>query len=90
MRTAKRDLENFFRESTIWTDICDELDQWVADNHLMLEDTDGTMKLEDFKHHAAICTALRRVKHVGDYMMTDESLQQSQEDSENGNIEGRD
>jgi hypothetical protein len=79
MRTSRKSLEEFFDRSEIWADICDELDMWIADNHVMLEDLDGTMKLENFKHHAAICAALRRVKSVGAYMMTDKSLQETEE-----------
>ena len=86
MRTSKKELEDFFKESVIWADICEELDQWISDNHMMLEDFDGTMKLEDFKHHAAICSALRRVKLVGDYMLTDKSLQETEE-KEDGKTE---
>ena len=87
MKTSKRDLTEFFERSEIWQDICDELDTWIADNHIALEDPQGFMKLEDFKHHAAICTALRRVKLVGDYMLTDESLQESEEENRDGKTE---
>lgn len=79
MRSSKKELEEFFKESVIWADICEELDLWIADNHRMLEDPKGIMRLEDFKHHAAICTALRSVKQVGDYMLTDKSLQETEE-----------
>lgn len=78
MRSTKGQLEEFFKESKIWLDICDELDKWLDDNHLMLEDPDGTMSLNDFKHHAAICTALRRFKAIGEYMLLDEELKEEE------------
>lgn len=71
MRMSKSELAEFFEKSYIWKDICDELDEWISDNHILMEDPDGTMELKDFKHHAAICHALRRVKQIDIYMLTE-------------------
>jgi hypothetical protein len=81
MRCTRGELEEFFDKSKIWADICDELDMWIADNHLYLEDSDGKMSLTEFKEGAAICRAIRRVKDVWKYMQLE---LENEEEKRNG------
>lgn len=81
MRCSRGELEEFFEKSKIWADICEELDHWIEDNHLLMEDVKGDMTLEEFKSHAALCNSIRRVKDIWAYMSQDFNLK---EENENG------
>ena len=69
MRSTKGQLEDFFKDSVIWKDVCDELDAWIEDNHKILEDQDNVMTLEEFKSHSAICKAIQRVQKIDYYLL---------------------
>jgi hypothetical protein len=79
MRCSRGQLEEFFTESKIWKDIVDEIDSWIYDNHMILEDEKNDFKFGDFKRHGGICEALRKVRHIGDYMLLDEELKLKEE-----------
>ena len=61
MRSTYTQFEEFLT-SRIWKDICDEIDSWIDDIHIELEDRDGTKSIDELKRLGGNVQACHRFK----------------------------
>jgi hypothetical protein len=68
MRTTAGQLEEF-KKSFIWLDILDELDVWLDQIHLQLENADGHVSHRTLDKLAGNCETIRNVRDILDVMI---------------------